>query len=303
MNNMFHSIFRYRIVLAFCAAFILAGLEGCSPLLMAPQMLVKMRENFEKDYSSEGKKVELLKPIPKSRESIHLEIFLVEKPLFDPLMGNKLWNEVDQIAGLDIAVREKLNKNGFKIGRVSSRPPVALQSLLGLTSDINGSNHSYSKGLNGREIFVLPGSETILMTGATKSECQFRVESGSGKEVEEFKNANCVFRVQADRKQDGFANLKFIPEIRYGDNRYRHLATDEKWVGRTSQEIAPFFHQQFELNLNIGEMAIISADSDKVGTIGNTFFASYEDDQIPTQRILVVRLAEMKNIVPLYPEK
>ena len=111
---------------------IFLSLGGCAPLLQGTGFLTRMREDFESDYLPDNKKVELLKPVPKDREAVHLEIFLIEKPLFDPLMGKKLWKEVDQIAGIEVSVRENLNKNGFRIGRVSSRPPVALQSLLGL---------------------------------------------------------------------------------------------------------------------------------------------------------------------------
>ncbi len=305
MNSPFHSVISYQSLVRMTVVLAILGLGGCMSLFPGSSFLVNMKESFESDYAAGSKKVELLKPVPQNREAVHLEIYLVEKPLFDPWMGNKLWKEVDQIAGIDIGIRENLRQNGFRIGRVSSRPPVALQSLLGLTSEFDESRLNNSKGISGRKIFLLPGSETILLTGSNISECQFRINNGkeSDQEFEEFKNANCVFRLRAERLQDGFANLKFIPEIQHGDNKYRHLATEEGWVGRTSKELAPFFHQQFELNLNIGEMAIISVDPGKTGSMGNTFFVSNEENRIPKQRLLVVRLAEMKNMEPLYPEK
>ena len=262
-----------------------------------------MQEDFESDYAVKSKKVELLKPVPKNPEAVHLEIFLVEKPLYEPLMGNMLWREVDQIAGLDIRVRENLKKNGFRVGRVSTRPPVPLQSLLGLTTEVDEEGLTDSKGLKGREIFISPGAETILLTGSLKSKCQFRVMKDSGEDSESFTNANCVFRVQAERLQDGYAHLRFIPEVQHGENTFRHIATEDEWVGRTSQELTPFFHQQFELNLNIGEMAVISADPEKAGSMGNAFFLTYQENEVPKQRIMVVRLSEMKKMDPLYPDE
>jgi hypothetical protein len=305
MNSPFHSVISYQSLKRMTVVLAILGLGGCMSLFPGGSFLVNMKESFESDYAAGSKKVELLKPVPQNREAVHLEIYLVEKPLFDPWMGNKLWKEVDQIAGIDIGIRENLRQNGFRIGRVSSRPPVALQSLLGLTSEFDESLLNNSKGISGRKIFILPGSETILLAGSNISECQFRINNGKGseQEIEVFKNANCVFRLKAERLQDGFANLKFIPEIQHGENKYRHLATEEGWVGRTSKELAPFFHQQFEMNLNIGEMAIISVDPGKAGSLGNSFFVSNEENKIPKQRLLVVRLAEMKNMVPLYPEK
>lgn len=303
MNNPFHSKFRISRLMPIGVVLACFLLGGCAQILNTTGFFTSMRETFKSDYEVPDKKVELLKPVPKNQEAVHLEIFLVEKPMFNPLMGNKLWKEVDQIAGIDVMVRDTLKKNGFRIGRVGTRPPVALQSLLGMTSDFDETKPNSSKGMEGREIFVAPGSETILITGPTHKECQVHMENQDGAFVESFENANCVFRVQAERLQDGFANLKFIPEIQHGDKVYRHLASEDEWIGRTSQELLPFFRQQFELNLNIGEMAIITADLNQPDSLGRTFFVTDSPDKLPTQRLLVIRLAEMKKMIPLYPEQ
>ena len=217
MNNRFHSKIRIPRLMPIGVVLTCFLFGGCAQILNTTGFFTSMRESFKSDYEVPDKKVELLKPVPKNQEAVHLEIFLVEKPMFDPLMGNKLWKEVDQIAGIDVLVRDNLNKNGFRIGRVGTRPPVALQSLLGMTSDFDETNPNNSKGIEGRKIFIAPGSETILIAGPTQKKCQVHVENRDGKFLENFEKANCVFRVQAERLAGWFCE----PEIYSRNSTWR----------------------------------------------------------------------------------
>ena len=64
------------------------------------------------------------------RDSVQLEIVFVDRPESDPLIGEALWEKVDQIAGFSSDERNKLRKNGWRIGQCSSHPPQALEELM-----------------------------------------------------------------------------------------------------------------------------------------------------------------------------
>ena len=59
------------------------------------------------------------------------------------------------------------------------------------------------------------------------------------------------------------------------------------------------FDQKFSLSLNVGEMAIVTADGDDKETIGNSFFRSVHESG-GLQRLLVVRVANMRKMIPVY---
>ena len=106
-------------------------------------------------------------------------------------------------------------------------------------------------------------------------------------------DAQCLFRVSGRRMQDGWAKLKFVPEVHHGRTAMRHQANDIGWEMKTSQNIEPFFDLQFEVSLNVGEIAVISFVESPADCVGENFFLS--DDE-RNRRVLLVRLAGMETL-------
>ena len=53
----------------------------------------------------------MLPPIPTSHDAVELEIVFIERPTDDPLLGTRLWDEIDTGAALDFQRREVMNNN------------------------------------------------------------------------------------------------------------------------------------------------------------------------------------------------
>lgn len=241
----------------------------------------------------------VLKPIAPSRSTIQVEVVFVERTADDPLFGDLLWRDLDQVGALDPAIREGLKRNGFRIGISSSNPPMALQKLLGLTSEIpDAGNPDETKKFVGRRIALTSGSETELQTSPPSAECSVRAWNGESYEKGEFQNARCLFRMKAQRVQDGWAKLEFTPEIHSGDMRMRQTATEDGWKLKSQQQVKAFSSQRFELTLNQGEMAVIAAnveskgESEEARCLGRHFFVGNEQGD-SVKRVLVVRLADL----------
>ena len=117
-------------------------------------------------------------------------------------------------------------------------------------------------------------------------------KSGSAKQ-KKFHNARCLFRVEAKRLQDGWVTLKFIPEIQHGSETFRPTAGRLKWQMTTSQAKHPLYEQQFELTLNMGEMAMITSQGEAPHSLGTQFFTESKQDKEAVQRLLVVRLVDV----------
>ena len=278
-----------RSILSVGLLVLITALSGCELLKKQPQLFVR-------DATS-------LRPLVSSRDAIQLEVVFVERPVRDPLLSTALWNEVDQIGALTSDVRSALNDAGFRVGFVGSTPTRALQSLLELTSQIRQTEQQDpSRRLIGRRVSLRSGQETEIETSPVYPMCVLATNPRKPDRSKPFRNARCVYRVQVKREQDGWVNLDFLPEIHHGNWSARPTTTASGWQYRTTQNIVPLFDQRFSINLSVGEMVLLASGDAPPGSLGQHFFRGVDDDA-RVQRLLVVRLADMRNIDSVYADE
>jgi hypothetical protein len=255
----------------------------------------------------------VLGKIPTPRTAVTVEIVFVERPAGDPLLGSLLWDEVDQIGSLSPENRAALAKAGFRVGRVSAHPPEALQTLMGLTSDFTA---EAEKRLVGRRVMLPSGAETEINAGPPELQATIHLPTANGQEPRSFENVRGVFRMKARQLQDGWARIEFLPELHHGQMVNRPIANRGGWQLKTTQEIERLYRQKFSLDLNIGEMVILTAELNAGDCLGRHFFHSPEftgaspDEKNPgaepaslgIQRLLIIRLADLKTAKSLYSE-
>lgn len=269
-------------------------------LLLTPFWLVGCYL-FSEQHDLNARKNNQLPPIPVAREAMQLEFVFIQRPESDPLLGKSLWRDIDQVSALSPEIRSSLIQNGFRIGHVGSTPPRTLQTLLSLTEAPSEQSSNNSRQMTVRRFYLQSGAETEIQASGYSPEMTVDVVTAGESATHEFQNARCVFRVTAERIQDGWAKLQFQPEIHYDAAQLRPTATESDWQLRPRQKLMPFFDQRFSILLNVGEMAILSADSKSENSLGRQFFVE-EQHGVPMQRLLVVRLANMKRIEPVYAE-
>ncbi len=254
--------------------------------------------------------------------AIWLEVVYVERPVGDPRLGDRLWRHVDQVGPVDAEGRALLRKNGLRVGLCGANPPVELQQMLGLKSDfIYEPEAEQAKQYVGQKILVVSGGETEIQVSPAYPECTLNVESGDSTEMLRFANAVCKFRVRAVRLQEGWVRLEFVPQIHFGDDKL-HYAPGESddWRFQSGQQTETLFLKRFEVKLSTGDMALLTADEDVPGTLGQLFFrgpaglrpapaparegdggdgdlgqpqAAAQLKESPIQRLFVIRLAGM----------
>ena len=171
--------------------------------------------------------------------------------------------------------------------------PEAFQAIL--QAAINRTHkQSASSFAISREITLLEGTNSDLQTSDHLQTCSVDIQKRKGiARQKEFTNARCLFRVEARRLQEGWVKLHFIPEIQHGAKKLRHTAGDRGWNFTTSQAKYPLYEQQFEMTLNVGEMAMITSQGDETNSLGQKFFTKSDEHEEPMQRLLVVRLKEV----------
>jgi len=290
---------------------LMMAVSGCALFEPGGKLYVGTRKLFTIEHQTAGQRghSHWLPRIAAPRDSIQLEIMFVERPIDDPLLGSALWDKIDQAGALDSDVRESLSENGFRVGQAGSHPPRALETMLGLQSEIPDDAESPdSKHLIGHRVALRSGAETEIQTSRFHAECSLRIPGTNGIRIKNFKNSRCVLRLKAKRLQNGWAQLEFLPEIHHGPQTWRPKATKAGWQGQTTQRISKLYNLRFSVTLNLGEFVVITSnslpaddsDNDRDATpLGPHFFLSGPKDH-KLQRLLIVRLANVNQIDTIY---
>lgn len=245
---------------------------------------------FRKADETEGT---TLPPLVAPRDSVQLEILFVDRPQSDPLIGESLWQKVDQIAGFSSEERQQLRTAGWQIGHCSSHPPRALEALLNDSAD--GDSTAQDRRTVRRRIAVPSGQDIPIEVTETLPELKLN-RNGRNRT---YTNVKAVLRVHVERQQDGWVKLRCVPEIHHGLNLLRPFATAQNWTRRRSQNVVPIYDQQFSLSLNIGELALITAGDVDREQVPAAFFRSL-DNSGELQRLLVIRVANMRRLTPVF---
>lgn len=249
---------------------------------------------------TEKKTANKLPAIPISQDAMQVEIVFIERPVTDPLLGSALWNEVDEVGAVELMDQENLRQNGFRVGHVSSVPPMALQTLLGLQSHLGGvEKEDESLLLSGHRLMLRSGVPTDIKTSGLYDKFSLELMNEDDDkllEMKEFENARCIMRVKAHKVQDGWARLEFTPEIHYGAQQMRRTPTNIGWQLENRQNTTPLYNQRFEVTLNVGEMTVITATDDVAPNSAGYFFFRGTEQKSNIQKILVVRLSNMSKV-------
>jgi hypothetical protein len=243
-----------------------------------------------------------LAPIVAPRDAVQLDLVFVDRPQSDPLLQTALWSELDEIAGMEPQMRSRLHEAGWRIGVAGSRPPRALEEVLELAAE-RPNLHEAQRRLIGRRVAVPAGTDFPIEVTELLPELRAQIDS-TGR-VKTWSDVKAVLRVRVEREQDGWARLVCTPEIHHGQAWLRPVATPQDWQHQRTQNIEPLYDLQFELSLNLGEMGVVTAikqtaqPPDAARSIGRAFFHS-GDSTGKLQRLLVIRVADMRRMTPVY---
>lgn len=312
MSAEFFRLLPFRLV---CVLTLLASglsLAGCS-----------LFESTPETSHTTANRLPPLRPPP---GAMQLDVAYIEWPADDLQLGKELWRHVDQVGPIDVETRGRLRENGFRVGIVGTNPPPALQRMIGMKSDFAlEPDAEQAKQISGRTFMLVSGNETDVQVSNPYESCTLNLKHGGESEPRTFTNATCKYRIKAYRIQDGWARLEFTPQIHYGDDQLRHEIGETGWTLQSGQLTETFRPQRFTVELKTGDMAIVTAEENASGTMGELFFrgpaalrrareqtaepvfgdqpASTSEPEYPIQRLLFVRLAGMDRLDAKAPVK
>jgi len=243
-----------------------------------------------------------LPPLRPARDAMQIEIVFVERPVGDPLLGNRLWSDIDKLAVAGDEL-DSLKRLGLRVGNAGMTPCPALEQMLELTGDPVEKSESKTRPPV-QTIFLSPSGESPIETNS-RTKCTVDVPTLAGVKEKTYENFKSELRMTAHRLQDGWARLEFVPEIHFGVQRVRPIpsAAGSEWEPKDTQEVDSLMTQKFSVKLQVGEMVLITTDAaGKPHSFGHQAFVKEDPQRDPIQRVLVVRLANMSRIDPVYSQ-
>ncbi len=274
-----------RLLVAALALVLLNG--GCTLFRRGSTFIEHVSRKLDKSTS-------VIPRIPRAPETVQLELMFVERPIDDPLLGDGQLFEGMDMVGMDPIRRKRLLQNGIRVGHSSATPNRAIEALLGLMSESAGTAAPVDpRKLSGRRVVRPSGGETIVQTAPMRPAASVKVVMDEGVRIKDFRLARPVIRLKAERFQKRWARLEFLPEIHHEERRFRRISSENGWKSETAQKVHRLYSQRFSLTLNVGDMAVITADSAMPDSLGGTFFIAGDDGE-RIQRVLIVRLSDIR---------
>jgi hypothetical protein len=247
-----------------------------------------------------------LPPLQPSREAVQIEFTFVERPVGDPLLGNALWGQIDQVGAVSASEAESLKRLGLRVGNAGASICPALEQILRELEPPDAPGSDTHISVKKETLCIGPGVSPPIVTNST-GKCIIDVPVTSGSKERTYENFKGVLRLTAHRLQDGWARLEFVPEVHFGQEQLRPMSAtaglQSVWQPEMAQEIEAFLPQRFSVKLHVGEMVVITADAtDNARMFGTHAFVRDQKGVGALQRVLIVRLANMSRIDPVYSQ-
>lgn len=234
-----------------------------------------------------------LPPLQAPPDAIVLEIRQVRRLTDDPLVGDALWSEVNQVTANDDTRWQRMHQNGFRLGVAASRPPEALIKLLEAPT-ANPLAANEPQQLQQRTIAVRNETTTEIEASPFIASCNITTGTGDEQQVLEFKNAKGWYFLKARKTQEGWVELEFTPSIQHGTSKLRPTAAASGGYQLQNGRISKTFHsERFSVKVMVGEWVVLGADPDRPDTLGYQFYLGSEKDdgQIQAYRRIVKKNA------------
>ena len=225
-----------------------------------------------------------------SQTGIQLEVFFIQRPADDPMLGEALWGSLDQIGAVTPEVRETLHANGLRFGIAGRNPGYALQSLVRPVEERDSGTKTF------RQEYQTPsGIAHQLATGVSHKKTTVNRINVSGNDSKVYSNVRGIFKCRVEEADGGWARLDIVPQLHFGQMRMRPVATGVSWDLDGRQEVDTLFSQRFQVELNQGEYLVLGYTGAASDSVGECFFTSSEDEML-TENLLVIRIADIQRV-------
>ena len=233
-----------------------------------------------------------LKPIIAPRQAITLEVYFIDRRVGDLIVGESLWDSLSLVSSIDAKTKRRLQEDGFRVAMSGARPSRRLTALMAISGESDPTIRAVM------QTYMLPsGQETWVVCREIEDGTAIsRQPLGGRQQTLEVNQGQALFKIQASRVEDGWANLVIVPEIQHGQNSLKPTATGTEWTLRDRRQAITLFEDRVSAELNVGEILVIGMTDDGDGKLASHFFQSDKPNGL--QRLMMIRIADMRSIEP-----
>jgi hypothetical protein len=241
-----------------------------------------------------------LAPARMSPDSCVLDVFFVRAPFGDARANEELWRELDeQVLAADL--RERLMRNGFRVGVVDGQIPVVLSELMELgdktapSDEIKGSNITEldSKSTVARQHMQLnPGRTGEIMVSGLYEQLPVLLADSHSLGGDTYNQAQAVYNLKAFPTPDGRVRLDLTPEVQHDQPRQRRIEDQGVLRFDFNKPKRVFDDLAITAKLSPGGMLVLTSLPNLPGSLGHYFFTETETEGRLHQKLLIIRLSQ-----------
>lgn len=222
-----------------------------------------------------------LRPMALPPEGVSLDVQVVERAADDPLLVEKIWEEVDE-QEVPPKVRAALETNGLRTGQVGGQLPPTLATLV---------KEPASAPRPGYHLQRRAGTPIYIQTSEPCPHASVLVSQEGVAEGQEFEEAQCFLRVTPQLAAGGRIRLHILPEVLHGPARTRHVPNDDQsaWQYDHRRESTAYEALGWTLTLAPGEFAVVTGVTTRRTSLGYQFFMA-STPQGMVRRMVVIRV-------------
>jgi hypothetical protein len=243
----------------------------------------------------------LLLPPQMSSNSVVLDMFFVRVPFGDANVNGKLWEEIDE-QHFAPELRERLARNGFRIGLVSGQMPVELSKLLELSDkpppngdleETSVENLDVQPTVTRRHSQLPAGQPTEIIASGVYSELPVLMSDSGQLCGQTYTQARGIFTLKSFPQSDGRVRLELTPELYHDQPRQRFVAGQGVLRLEAGQPKRTFDNLTISTDVSPGAMLVLTSLANRPGSLGHHFFT--ENSSRLEQKLLVIRLGQTQH--------
>jgi hypothetical protein len=242
-----------------------------------------------------------LMPAQMWADSAVLDVFSVRYPHGDATVNEKLWEEIDE-QQFSPELRERLTRNGFRVGLVGSQLPVELSKLMELsdkpaaatlTAETKVENLESQPRVTRHHLQLRAGQRAEIEASGVYPELPVLVCESGKLCGQPYNQAQGMFAVKCFPQPDGRVRLELTPELHHDQSRVSYVSDRGMFRLDTRRPRRTFDDMQLSADLPPGAMLVLGSLPNRPGSLGYHFFTEKGDHL--EQKLLVVRLSQTQH--------
>jgi hypothetical protein len=242
-----------------------------------------------------------LVPAQMSPDSVAIDIFFVRYPFGSPTIDEKLWNQIDE-QQFAPELRERLAKNGFRVGVITGNIPSDLAQLMQLSDkpapagELEGGNVANLEAeprVVQRHLQLRAKQRSEIIASSVYSELPVFVSRAGQLSGQPFKQAQGIFGTKSLPQPDGRVRLELVPELHHDQPRPHWVGVQGVMRLETSRPKEVYDDMTIAADLPSGGMMIVGSLSNRPGSLGHQFFTDVTGRQ--EQKLLIIRLSQTQH--------